>query len=96
MSAIETTSALSQEELLRQKKAAHDYVATAVQVLTTRVQFYAEEFEGIHQTVQFLRNFRDQIKKEIEVIEPPKPVEPAKPFEMDLSHVTAEPLKVVE
>ena len=83
-----------QTDILKQKKAAHDYIATAVQVLTTRVQFYAEEFEGIHQTVHFLRNFRDQIKKEIEVIEPPAPKEPTKPYDMDLTHVTAETKEV--
>lgn len=80
----------SQDEVLKQKKNAHDYIATAVQVLTTRVKFFHEEFEGIFQTVQFLRNMRDQIRKDIELIEPPKvESEPAKPYEMDLTHLKA-------
>lgn len=87
---MNTETTLSPADALAQKKAAHDYVATAVQVLTTRVQFYAEEFEGIHQSIQFLRNFRDQIKREIEVIEPPAPKENAKPLVMDLTHVKGE------
>lgn len=76
-------------ELLKQQKAAHDYIATAIQILTTRVQFYVEEFEGTHQSVQFLRNMLAQIKADIEKIEPSKPEEKAKtkPYEMDLSHV---------
>jgi len=78
---------VSQEEILKQKKSAHDYIATAVQVLTTRVQFYAEEFEGMHMTIQFLRNMRDQIRKDIELIEPPKEEPKAEPYKMDLTHV---------
>lgn len=80
----------SQEDVLKQKKAAHDYIASAVQVLTTRVQFYHEEFDGIFQTVQFLRNMRDQIRKDIELIEPPKEEQKAKPYEMDLTHIKAQ------
>lgn len=77
------------EEILKQKKAAHDYIATAVQILTTRVQYLHEEFEGVHTTVQFLRNMRDQITKDIEKIEPPKAKEAKAPYNMDLSHVKA-------
>ena len=84
------TKAIDQAELLKQKKAAHDYIATAVQVLTTRVQFYVEEFEGIHQTISFLKNMLAQIKADIEKIEPPKKHDPEKPFSMDLTHVKAE------
>lgn len=81
---------LSQEDILKQKKIAHDYVATAVQVLTTRVQFYAEEFDGVSQSIQFLRNLRDSIRKEIELIEPPTQKEDAKVYNMDLTHVANE------
>lgn len=79
----------SKETVLKAKKEAHDYVATAVQVMTTRVQFFYEEFEGVHQSVQFLRSFRDQIAKEIHELEPPTQAEaePAKPYLMDLTHV---------
>lgn len=84
--------AVSKEEILKAKKEAHDYVATAVQVLTTRTQFFYEEFEGVHQSVQFLRSFRDQILKEIHEIEPPVVSEDVekKPYIMDLSHVGKE------
>lgn len=87
-----TNQTMSQDEMLKHKKIAHDYYASAIQVLTTRVQFFHEEFEGIFQTVQFLRNIRDQIKKEIEEIEPPtkKTEEKAKPYVMDLTHVKGE------
>ncbi len=81
------TEKIDQAEVLKQKKAAHDYIATAIQVLTTRVQFYAEEFEGMHQTISFLKNMRQQIQDDIEKIEPPKPKDPSKPFSMDLTHV---------
>lgn len=86
----EKSKKVDQSELLKQKKAAHDYIATAVQILTTRVQFYAEEFEGIHQTVSFLKNMLAQIRTDIEKIEPPKAKDPAKPYSMDLTHVKAE------
>lgn len=79
-----------QADVLKQKKAAHDFIATGIQVLTTRVQYYHEEFEGIHQTVSFLRNMRDQIKKDIEQIEPPQEKEQTKPYVMDLTHVKTE------
>jgi len=87
----EAAQEVSKEEILKQKKAAHDYIATAVQVLTTRVKFFHEEFSGVFETVQFLRNMRDQIKKDIELIEPPKEEEPKAPYNMDLTH-----LKVAE
>lgn len=77
-------------ELLKQQKAAHDYITTAIQILTTRVQFYVEEFEGTHQSVQFLRNMLAQIRADIEKIEPSKQEEKkakTKPYEMDLRHV---------
>lgn len=80
---------LSQEEALKQKKSAHDYLATACHILKTRVQFYHEEFTGVFETVSFLENMRDQIRKDIEVVEPAK-VEQKKPVVMDLTHVTAE------
>jgi len=83
---------ITTEEIVRQKKAAHDYVATAIEILTTRVRYYHEEFEGTHQTVQFLKNFRAQIEADITKLEPKKEEEPkvAAPYNMDLSHVKGE------
>lgn len=82
-----------QKNELNQKKAAHDYLATAINIITTRVHFYVEEFEGTWQTVSFLKNMLAQIKADIEKIEPPKPIEPQKPYIMDLSHVKGEETK---
>jgi hypothetical protein len=81
---------LTQEEKLKQSKIAHDYFATAIQTLTTRVQYYHEEFEAANGTIFFLRNMRDQILKDIERIEPPKAKEPAKPYVMDIPDAPAE------
>lgn len=91
----EKSKKVDQSELLKQQKAAHDYIATAVQILTTRVQYYAEEFEGTHQTIQFLRNMLAQIKADIEKIEPPKPQDQSKPYSMDLTHVKGESQETV-
>lgn len=79
-------------------KQSHDLFATAIQVLTTRVQYFHEEFEGIQKVVSFLRVLRQQTQNDIEKIEPPKPEEPKAPYEMDLSHVKNEktPLEVVQ
>jgi geranylgeranyl pyrophosphate synthase len=82
------------KENLEQLKNAHDYFATAVQVLSTRCQFFHEEFQGIANTVQFLSHLRDDAKKKIEEIEPPK-AEAKKNFEMDLTHVKPEVETVV-
>jgi hypothetical protein len=74
---------------LEQLKKAHDYFATAVQILSTRCQFYHEEFQGIANTVQFLSHLRDDAKNKIEEVEPPTK-EAKKSFEMDLTHVKPE------
>ncbi len=78
------------DDVLAQKKAAHDYLATAIQVLTTRVQYYHEEFVGMHSTIIFLRGMRDQMVKDIEAIEPRKEEPQSKPSIMDLTHIKAE------
>lgn len=82
--------ATTQANNLNALKQSHDLFATAIQVLTTRVQYFHEEFEGIDKTVQFLRVLRDQTKTDIEKIEPPKPEEAKAPYDMDLSHVKNE------
>lgn len=99
------TEAELKQEILKQKKAAHDYIASLVQLATTRTKFkvlnfelesvqneyYFDEIPGVLEAVQFGRNMRDQIRKDIELIEPPPPPEPAKPMEIDLTHLKAVP-----
>lgn len=65
-------------------KQSHDYFATAIHVLRTRVQFFYEEFEGIQKTVSFLEANRANLAKMIDEIEPPKPQEPKKPYIMEV------------
>lgn len=76
------------DQQLDSLKKSHDYYATAIQLLTTRIQYYHEEFQGVANTIQFLTHFRDTLRKEIELIEPPK--KDKQSFEMDLTHVKPE------
>ena len=76
----------TEAEQLETMKKSHDYFATAIQTLSTRVTYYHEEFQGVSNTIHFLSQLRDQLKSDIEKIEPPKPVE-AKPLDMDLSYI---------
>lgn len=71
-------------EVLKQKKVAHDYLATACHIIKTRVQFYHEEFMGVFETVSFLENMKAQILKDIEAAEPPKPEAPKAPYVVDV------------
>jgi hypothetical protein len=71
---------------LEQLKKAHDYFATAVNLITTRTQYYHEEFQAVSNVVQFITVLRDDAKKKIEEIEPPTKVE-ATPYNMDLTHI---------
>lgn len=70
-------------------KEAADYYGTALMLITTRISYYPEEFQGISNTIQFITNLRAQVVSSIEKIEPKK-TEKAAPLEMDLTHVTAE------
>lgn len=79
---------MTQENLDGLKKA-HDYFATAVSLLTTRVQFYHEEFQGASNVVQFLSTLRDDAKAKVEQLEP-KQEEPKAAFNMDLTHIKPE------
>jgi hypothetical protein len=73
-------------ENLESLKKAHYYFATAVQILSQRVSFYAEEFQEAQNTIHFLTVLRDDAKKKVDEIEPPK--EETKPtYNMDLTHV---------
>ena len=74
---------------LEQLKNAHDYFATAVNLITTRTQYYHEEFQAVSNVVQFITVLRDDAKKKIEEIEPPVKTE-SKPYDMDLTHIKPE------
>lgn len=80
---------------LETMKSSHDYFSTAVQILTTRVQFYAEEFQGVSNTINFLSTLRDTLKADIEKIEPKQEAK-TEPLEMDLTHLKAVPEVTVE
>jgi len=71
------------------KKLAHDYYATAIELLTNRIRYAPEEFEGVHQTLAFLRQNKDAILADIHKEEPPPPAQPKENnvYDMDLSHV---------
>jgi hypothetical protein len=74
---------------LEQLKNAHDYFATAVNLITTRTKYYHEEFQAVSNVVQFITVLRDDAKKKIEEIEPPV-VKTKETYNMDLSHVKGE------
>ena len=70
------------------KKIAHDYYATAVEVLTTRIRYLPEEFEAIHQLITFLKQCKSEILADIHKEEPPVIEEKAtNVYDMDLKHV---------
>lgn len=75
-----------QKSQLDTLKSSHDYFASAVQVLSTRVQFYAEEFQGVANTINFLAALRDKVKADIEKIEPKVELKSV-PLDMDLTHL---------
>lgn len=74
------------------KKIAHDYYATAIELLTTRLRYAPEEFEGVHQLIAFLRQNKDSILADIHKEEPPLPkqAQPSNVYDMDLTHVKGE------
>lgn len=73
------------------KKLAHDYYATAIELLTNRVRYAPEEFEGVHQTLNFLRQNKDAILADIHKEEPPAPPQPKENYDMDLTHLKVVP-----
>lgn len=74
------------------KKLAHDYYATAIELLTNRIRYAPEEFEGVHQTLAFLRQNKDAILADIHKEEPPQPKEAKENnvYDMDLTHLKPE------
>lgn len=63
---------MEQKTELEQLKLAHDYYVTALQILTQRTQFYAEEFEAVGNLVKFFQTMAKELKSKIEAIEPKK------------------------
>jgi len=78
---------------LKYLKLAHDKHATIVHLLSTRVQFFFEEFQSIQEMVAFYGALRDQLRAKIEEIEPPAPKAPAKPYIVDLAKAEADEQK---
>lgn len=78
-----------EDNQLEQLKKAHTYFASAVQILTQRVQFYAEEFQTVSNTVAFLSHLRDDAWSKVQELEPAKSEE-KKVYDMDLTHIKPE------
>jgi hypothetical protein len=76
-----------QKKRLMHLKLAHDYYATAIELIEIRCTFRVEEFQGVANTVAFLRNLLGQCKADIYELEPPVEKAPEKPYNMDLTHV---------
>lgn len=76
-------------------KRAHDHYATAIQILTQRVQYYHEEFNAVQQMVAFFTHLKDHAYQAVIKIEPPAKEE-SKPLVMDLTHVKGEETKTAE
>lgn len=68
---------------LVQMKKAHDALATVANLLKTRRAFPYAEIVKAQAVFDFFCAMRDQVKADIEVIEPPKPKEPQKPYIID-------------
>lgn len=50
-------------------KKLHDYHATVIQIITQRVQFYVEEFQGVSELVEFYKKMCIELKSKIEALE---------------------------
>ena len=58
------------EKQLSDLKKIHDYHATTIHILRTRIQFYYEEFPGILELTAFLEQMCKELKAKIEELEP--------------------------
>lgn len=85
----------TEEQELKGLKQAHDMYATTCHLLKTRCQFYFEEFLGVQEQVSFYTSLKEQVLTRIHQLEPPKVVEPTKPYIID-APAAAAPLSVVE
>lgn len=63
---VELVEAMS----LVQLKKVHDFYVTQHQILSQRVQFYAEEFDGVKELIDFNRDMAIKLKAIIEAKEP--------------------------
>jgi len=72
------------------KKLCHDNYLTIAHTMTTRCKTKQAELLPIVEAIAFANEMVKTIKEEIDLIEPPKEKEAAKPYEMDLTHVKAE------
>lgn len=70
------------EELaVDQLKTAHDVYVTTAQILSQRIQFFAEEFESITAIVNFHKDMAKKLRVKIEEMEPKKDEDGEKPKE---------------
>jgi hypothetical protein len=60
---------LSIEEL----KKSHDFYVITVQILSQRIQFFAEEFDAIKSLIQFHQAMIKALAKKIDALEPKEP-----------------------
>jgi hypothetical protein len=77
-------------------KKMHDIYATVKMNYETRFQFFSEEFEFVREIIGYCAHQIGNLKTEIEKIEPPKPQEKPKAYNMDLGHVTSEKKPTLE
>ena len=61
---------------LNDLKKAHDLYATTHHILHTRIQFYAEEFDGVKALLDFYKKLTDDLKLKISELEPENKEEP--------------------
>ena len=55
---------------INELKKAHDYYITVAMILSSRVQFYAEEFQGVTEIIEFNKKMAQDLKVKIEELEP--------------------------
>lgn len=53
-------------------KSVHDIYCTTVQILEQRVKFFVEEFEAVDKMVKFYKLQIEELRKQIEQLEPKK------------------------
>jgi len=71
----ETIEKTELEKELNELKKAHDLYATAHHILSHRVQFYAEEFKGVEEILEFFKKLAQEIKAKVETLEPKEKAE---------------------
>lgn len=69
------------------KKMAHDNYLTIAHILSTRCRLKFKDLAPIVEAINFANEMANVLKKEIELVEPPKEQPKEKPYVMDLTHV---------